>query len=64
MADDLIDVIDADGKRHRISEAHRNRWPSVQEAFRIAPAKKTTPVVEEVISVTTPTPTGDKNKEN
>lgn len=64
MADDLIDVLDADGNKHRISKAHYNRWPSVQKAFRVAPEKKATPVVAQVTTVTTQPPTGDKKKEN
>jgi hypothetical protein len=63
MADDLINVIDENGKKHRISAAQRNRWPSVAASFRLAPAKAT-PVVKKVTPVTEQPPTGEKTKEN
>ena len=66
MADDLIDVEDDAGNRFRISAAHRNRYPSVAEAFRpVARRKKTTtPVVPMTAVAAEIAPTGDKNKEN
>ena len=74
MADDLIDVEDEAGNRFRISAAHRNRYPSVAEAFRPVvkakpkpkPGRKktTTPVVTMTALAAEIAPTGDKNKEN
>lgn len=64
MVDDLIEVIDPDGNHHRISKAHRDRWPSVAATFRLASETKATPVAEEVASATVNPPTGDKKKEN
>jgi len=53
-----IELIDGDGNKFTVTEAHWNRYPQLAETFRPVAEKKTTaPVVTEA-------PTGDNTKEN
>lgn len=56
---ELIDVVDANGNRSRVSEKWLTRWPG---DFKRAP-KNSRPVPVKAARAATDSPTGDKKKE-